>query len=272
MHRIVQVQRQMLTHCASRATGWRSSMLCRQATTAAVLDATRPADDRAGEPVNGALYYPWLRTVERAIWCRRAVTSRASFARTDARVGVFKAPANEEVVRRSRPGDRHRRQHPGPAQSGRRQLPARVSGRGIRVWGARTLSRDPDWRYVNVRRLFLTLRRWIDLNMAWATFEPNEPRLWVRIQRELTTYLTNLLRDGALRAPRPTQAFYVKCDAETNPPDLRERRTGRHRDRPGADRPGGIHRRAHHPSRRRDEVQLIECRQSAANAASPAES
>ncbi len=58
--------------------------------------------------------------------------------------------------------------------------------------------------------------------MAWATFEPNEPRLWVRIQRELTTYLTKLLRDGALKGATPDQAFYVKCDAETNPPDLRE--------------------------------------------------
>ena len=58
--------------------------------------------------------------------------------------------------------------------------------------------------------------------MAWATFEPNEPRLWVRIQRELTTYLTNLLRAGALQGATPAQSFYVKCDAETNPPDLRE--------------------------------------------------
>ena len=95
-------------------------------------------------------------------------------------------------------------------------------GRGIRVWGARTLSRDPNWRYVSVRRLFLTLRRWIDLNMAWATFEPNEPRLWVRIQRELTVYLTKLLRDGALKGATPEQAFFVKCDVETNPPELRE--------------------------------------------------
>ena len=63
------------------------------------------------------------------------------------------------------------------------------------MWGARTIgSKEPDldeWLYVNVRRLFLTLRRWIDLNMGWAAFEPNDLRLWVRIQRELTTYLDN---------------------------------------------------------------------------------
>ena len=63
-------------------------------------------------------------------------------------------------------------------------------GRGIRVWGARTLSADPAGAYLNVRRLVLTLARWIDMNMTWATFEPNVPALWMRIQRELRTYLT----------------------------------------------------------------------------------
>ena len=75
-------------------------------------------------------------------------------------------------------------------------------GRGIRVWGARTISRDPAWRYVNVRRLVLTLRRWIALNMAWAGFEPNGPRLWIRIERELRGYLAALWRAGALSVIR----------------------------------------------------------------------
>jgi phage tail sheath protein FI len=95
-------------------------------------------------------------------------------------------------------------------------------GRAVRVWGARTLSRAPEWRYVNVRRLFLTVRRWIDARMGWAAFEPNTPRLWIRINRELTTYLTTLWRDGALAGASPAEAFYVKCDVETNPPDRRD--------------------------------------------------
>jgi Bacteriophage tail sheath protein len=95
-------------------------------------------------------------------------------------------------------------------------------GRGIRVWGARTLSRQPEWRYVNVRRLFLTVRRWIDLNMAWAAFEPNNARLWVRINRELKTYLGRVWQQGGLAGRSESEAFYVKCDAETNPTEVRE--------------------------------------------------
>src|SRR4029453_19169664 len=98
-----------------------------------------------------------------------------------------------------------------------------LKGGGLRVWGARTLSRELEWRYVNVRRLFLTLRRWIEQNMTWVTFEPNEPLLWTRIQRELTVYLAKLWRDGALAGLQAEQAFYVKCDAEKNPPEQGER-------------------------------------------------
>ena len=94
-----------------------------------------------------------------------------------------------------------------------------IPGRGIRVWGARTLSREPQWRYVNVRRLFITLRRWISMNMTWVTFEPNTARLWMRIQRELGSYLNGLWQAGALQGETAQQAFYVKCDGETNPAD-----------------------------------------------------
>src|SRR5262249_57262271 len=73
-----------------------------------------------------------------------------------------------------------------------------------------------------VRRCFLTGRRWIDLNRGWATSEPTASRLWVRIQRELTTFLSNLQREGALQGTTPDQAFYVKCDAENNPAELRD--------------------------------------------------
>jgi phage tail sheath protein FI len=94
--------------------------------------------------------------------------------------------------------------------------------RGIRVWGARTLSRDPDWTYLNVRRLVLTVMRWIDANMTWAAFEPNVPALWARIERELGTYLTGLWRAGALQGSVVSDAFFVRCNADLNPPDSRE--------------------------------------------------
>jgi hypothetical protein len=95
-------------------------------------------------------------------------------------------------------------------------------GRGIRVWGARTLSREPEWIYVNVRRVFLTVGRWIERNLQWAPFEPNDSRLWSRIDRELSGYLTNIYQQGALQGRTAQEAFRVTCDAGTNPPEVRE--------------------------------------------------
>jgi hypothetical protein len=90
------------------------------------------------------------------------------------------------------------------------------------VGGARTLSRGATWRYVNVHRVILTAARWIARNMNDVVFEPHSPRLWERITRELTTYFGDLARRGTLAGPPGEEAFYVKCDAETNPPEMRE--------------------------------------------------
>jgi phage tail sheath protein FI len=182
------------------------------------------------EPLSGALYYPWIKTgIERLTPPCGHVAG--VYARTDARAGVFKAPANEEVIGAldlyviadgKNTAVRVDNLLQDDLNSEGINCLRAFPGRGISVWGARTLSRESEWRYVNVRRLFLTLRRWIDLNMTWANFEPDTPRLWLRIQRELTSYLTRLWRKGALAGMSPEQAFYVKCDAETNPPESRE--------------------------------------------------
>ena len=95
-------------------------------------------------------------------------------------------------------------------------------GRGIRVWGARTLSEETNWTYVNVRRLFLTAGRWIERNLPGVVFEPNDPRLWDRITRELTAYFNLLFEQGALKGRTAQEAFYIKCDADTNPPEVRD--------------------------------------------------
>jgi uncharacterized protein len=218
---ITQVQRRMLAHCAEHGDRLAILDALPGRTADGVLDQRAGLTLGQAEPVNGALYYPWLRVVggRLAPPCGHVA---GVFARADGRVGVFKAPANEEVfgvIDLETDIDKGIQDQLNP--EGVNCLRA-FPGRGIRVWGARTLSRDPNWRYISVRRLFLTLRRWIDQNMAWAAFEPNETRLWVRIQRELTTYLTKLLSDGALKGATPEQAFFVKCDTETNPPGLRE--------------------------------------------------
>jgi hypothetical protein len=222
----IRVQRHALAHCAEQ--GNRLSILDAlpkdPAGPDSAADALKQRESLTlglAEPVNGALYFPWVRNVGGRLVppCGHVA---GVYARADARVGVFKAPANEEVFGvldlDTNVDDVVQAQLNPEGVNCLRAFPRR----GIRVWGARTLSRDANWRYVNVRRLFLTLRRWIDRNMAWANFEVNEPRLWVRVQRELTTYLLRLLRDGALKGATPQQAFYVKCDAETNPAELRE--------------------------------------------------
>ncbi len=90
------------------------------------------------------------------------------------------------------------------------------------MWGARTLSTNPDWTYVSVRRVFITVARWIDQHMAGYAFEPHTPDLWARIARDLKFHFADLLRQGDLKGTEE-KAFFVKCDAETNPDELRDR-------------------------------------------------
>jgi phage tail sheath protein FI len=177
------------------------------------------------EPVNGALYYPWIR-IDKGRIVPPSGHIAGIFARSDAKVGVFKAPANEEVMGAfdlcgGVPGQFTELRITNEIQD---QLnPQGINclrafpGRGIRVWGARSLNNGPEWRYVNVCRLVITLRRWIEMNMTWVSFEPNTPQLWVRIALELTVYLTDLWRAGALTGQTAAEGFYIKCDVETNP-------------------------------------------------------
>ena len=94
----------------------------------------------------------------------------------------------------------------------------------IRVWGARTIGGDAnaDLKYISVRRTLLFLRESIDEGTQWVVFEPNTPALWQKISRNVTAFLLNVWRAGALFGNTAAEAFYVKCDAETNPPELRE--------------------------------------------------
>ena len=90
------------------------------------------------------------------------------------------------------------------------------------MWGARTLSSDPEWRYINVRRLFNFVSESIMQGTQWAVFEPNDERLWMSLKISAANFLTRIWRSGALFGSTPDQAFYVKCDEETNPPDMIE--------------------------------------------------
>ncbi|HEX2224238.1 MAG TPA: phage tail sheath subtilisin-like domain-containing protein [Thermoanaerobaculia bacterium] len=171
---------------------------------------------------NGALYFPWLRPLGSARLVPPCGHVAGVVARSDNRVGVHKAPANEALEGVVDLAVDLTDAEQGPLnQAGVNALRA-FPGRGLRVWGARTLSPAPAWMYINVRRIFLTAARWIERNLSDAAFEPNDPRLWNRISRELNTYFEGLFRAGALKGRTPAEAFFVKCDGEVNPPEVRE--------------------------------------------------
>jgi phage tail sheath protein FI len=173
-----------------------------------------------------ALYYPWVRVAnpaatngDRELMIPPSGHLAGVWARNDDTRGVWKAPANE-VVRGALNVEL--------AITHAEQSLLNPIGincirpfgtRGIRVWGARTLSSDEEWRYLNVRRLFNMVEDTILNGTQWVVFEPNDMSLWEKVKRQLNAFLRGLWRAGALFGATPEQAFYVKCDAETNPPD-----------------------------------------------------
>jgi uncharacterized protein len=142
------------------------------------------------------------------------------WARNDDTRGVHKAPANE-VVRGAIDLEVNitRNEHDLLNPEGINVIRA-FPGRGIRVWGARTLSSDPAWRYLNVRRLFNFLEESIWKGTSWVVFEPNDEALWAKIRRTTRSFLTTQWQAGALFGSTPDEAFYVMCNAETNTADV----------------------------------------------------
>jgi hypothetical protein len=169
---------------------------------------------------NGALYFPWLKTLESGTIPPCGHVS-GIYSRSDRRIGVHKAPANEAlegVLDLDIPVDNADQEELNP--KGINCLRA-FAGRGIRVWGARSLHPASEWRYINIRRLFISIGRWAERFMTPVTFEPHDARLWARITREFTAYLTRLYRQGAFYGAAAEEAFFVKCDAENNPEQVR---------------------------------------------------
>lgn len=174
----------------------------------------------------GALYYPWIKISDPMGTTKLMPPSGAIagiYSRTDVARGVHKAPAGitDGYIRSAIGMERELTKGENdvlylPGVNAIRALP----GSGICVWGARTVSADPEWRYVNVRRLFLFIEESLDKGSQWVVFEPNDPTLWGRVKRNITAFLTGLWREGALFGTTPDEAFFVKVDAENNPPDV----------------------------------------------------
>ncbi len=173
-----------------------------------------------------ALYYPWIKIMDplsgAPVFAPPSGHMAGIWARNDATRGVHKAPANEVVrgaitLELNITKGEHDQLNPDGINC-IRSFP----GQGIRVWGARTLSSDPEWRYLNVRRLFNYVEKSILNGTNWVVFEPNDPKLWDSVKRTVTMFLRRVWRDGALFGQTPAQAFFVKCDAENNPPENRD--------------------------------------------------
>ncbi|TMC55580.1 MAG: phage tail sheath family protein [Chloroflexi bacterium] len=168
----------------------------------------------------GALYYPWIKVGNEQVPPSGFVAG--VYARVDGERGVHKAPANETVrgvIGLEKNVSRNEQDFLNPiGVNCIRSFP----GRGTRIWGARTLSSDPQWRYVNVRRLFANVEESVLQGTQWIVFEPNDQILWRQIKRDVTAFLTVVWRSGALFGLTPEQAFYVRCDEETNPKELRD--------------------------------------------------
>ncbi|NET46329.1 phage tail sheath subtilisin-like domain-containing protein [Okeania sp. SIO2B3] len=179
---------------------------------------------------NGALYAPWLKIEDLTNSSKPKSIPPCGhiagiYASSDRTVGVHGAPANielEGVLDLSLSLTPTEQAKLNPENEPGINCIRSLRGRGIRVWGVRTLSSLPEWQYVNVRRLFLTFARWANQNLTDTVFEPNDFRLWVRLERELSVYCESLWQQGAIQGAVPQEAFYVKCDEETNPPENRE--------------------------------------------------
>ncbi len=154
---------------------------------------------------NAAAYCPRLRDgAGRRVWTAAAVAGVVR--RVDLRRGVWRAPANEPVTGLTA--------DPEPPAAEANPVRSFADG-SLRVWGARTAGTDPEWRYVNVRRLFLFLERSLDQGTLWAAFEPNAEPLWGAVRRGVEGFLSTLWRSGAMVGATADEAFFVRCDRTT---------------------------------------------------------
>ena len=230
-------QKEMLEHCETRKDRF------------AILDGPIVSDGAMDIPASekgfGAMYVPWLK-ITKPSWFtgnqehievkgpNRRKLQKASksevfvppsghiagiMSRVDTERGVHKAPANELVMGITGLTQNINRIEQGQYNDRGINVIREFKDRGIRVWGARTLATksDPSWKYINVRRLFIMIEQSIMIGSQWAVFEPNDQTLWKKLTRDVRAYLMRVWRSGALFGQTPEEAFYVKCDSETNP-------------------------------------------------------
>lgn len=192
----------------------------------AILDAPQGSsnvpglDPRSDTPTDyAAFYYPWIKMINPETGMLQLMPPggyvAGVYARSDTERGVHKAPANEVILGASDLEFQIMKGEQDVLNPRGVNVIRAFPGRGIRIWGARTLSANTLWKYINVRRLFIYIEASIEKGTQWVVFEPNDYRLWSRVKITITQFLTGVWRSGALMGTTPEEAFFVKCDRST---------------------------------------------------------
>lgn len=204
----------------------------RMKTRFALLDFPDPSDHRRAsqwrlmfDTAFAAFYFPWIKISDRFGESRLVPPSghvAGIYSRCDEAEGVYRAPANEVINGAVDLGRNLFDTDIGQLNRNGINCLKSFGPRGIRVWGARTVSNDPQWRYVPVRRVVSAIIRSVEQGLQWAVFENNTPTLWKALEHQIGYFLKNLWESGYLKGDSPEDAFFVRCDDETNPPAQRD--------------------------------------------------
>lgn len=209
------VQSALVSHCEGLASRFAILDMPFDSKEVADLQAFKENIDSS----YAAMYHPWLQCYDplanRKVFLPPSGSMAGIYARTDNSRGVHKAPANEVVRNCTGLSIKYNEAEQGKLNPKGINLIRNIPGQGIRVWGARTCSSDGNWKYVNVRRLFIFLEESIKANTNWAVFEPNDEMLWSRVEGTIRVFLTTQWRNGALAGSTADEAFYINIGKST---------------------------------------------------------
>lgn len=209
------VQAKLIAHCENLTSRFAVLDAPLDCTSVDALNTHRSAYDTS----YAALYAPWVQVydplLKRPTYLPPSGSVCGIYARVDIERGVHKAPANEIVKGCTGLAVQYNEAEQGKLNPNGVNLIRAIPGQGIRVWGARTCSSDGNWKYVNVRRLFIFLEESIRANTGWVVFEPNDESLWSRVKGTISLFLETQRRNGALAGSTPDQAYYVNVGTAT---------------------------------------------------------
>jgi phage tail sheath protein FI len=187
----------------------------------AIIDTKKGTTNptKPGETKYAAFYYPWINIIDPQTATKILIPPGGHIAgiytRTDIERGVHKAPTNEIVKGAVSPEFEINKNQQDLLNPQGINCIRTFIGRGILVWGARTLSSDSLWKYINIRRLIIYLEKSIEKGTQWAVFEPDNEKLWIKVKQIIIQFLTTTWKDGAILGTTPEQAFFVRCDRTT---------------------------------------------------------